>query len=171
MIDFFSSCSDEFFYFPTEDQFIINEVKKEMLEYVIEIFENNLDSNLLRFCLAKNVEHLPHDVLSEQDGFKLIERSQNAMYRNSLHASIFHRKNLLKELKTGMSPWDFELNTGKNNGMKVLGTSGEYVLSIGHAYKRGKNIKDWHRCSNNSGVELNKEDLLKIEQNNWVPEL
>ena len=26
MIDFFSSCSDEFFYFPTEDQFIIKEV-------------------------------------------------------------------------------------------------------------------------------------------------
>ena len=170
-IKFFSECEDEYFYFPSEDMLILDTVDAEILEYVTELFESNLDSNLLRFCLSNNIEHRPHHIVQDHGRFKVIEREQYAEYRNSVQASVWHRKNFLKQLKPNMSPWAFELNTGKHNGMRVLGTKDNYAITMGHGYKRGKKITNWWKCSNDTGIELNQEDLQIIETNNWMPEL
>jgi hypothetical protein len=169
MIDFFSTCTDDYFYFPTEDMFILEPVDVEILEYAINLFECNLDSNLLRFCLANDIQHRPYNTIHDYDRFQLIERTQDSDYRNGVVASIWHRENFLKQLKPGITPWKFELNTGRNNNMTVLGTKGAYALAVGHGYKRGKKILDWYKCCCGDSVKLNKADINLLETRNWVP--
>tara|TARA_B100000287_G_C20674248_1_gene794633 strand:+ start:4208 stop:4927 length:720 start_codon:yes stop_codon:yes gene_type:complete len=171
MIKFFSECTDDYFYFPTEDQVILDKVDIEIFNLAVDLFESGLHSNLIRFCLAKNMCKWPHNIVKDYGDFQLIERIQNTHYRNSLHASIWHRKNFLKQLKPGMSPWSFELSTGRENNMKVLGTKGKYGLTIGHGYKRGKKLKNWYKCNNGTSVTLNDEDFKLIEKNNWMPSI
>jgi hypothetical protein len=171
MIDYFSACLDDYFFLTTEDGFIIKEVNERILDYVTNIMTDNLDSNLLRICLTKDVSKRPHSVLEDHGDFQIIQAGDNTQYRNSLQHSIWHRQNFLKELPTQCSPWQFETDTGKHNDMTILATNSNYALHVGHGYKRGRKIHDWHRDANDRSIGLVSEEVEKIERNNWIPEL
>jgi hypothetical protein len=172
MINYFSKCTDEYFYLTTEDGFIVKPVNERILDYLSEIMVNNLDSNLLRICLTKDITHRPHNILEDLGDFQLISAGDNTKYRNSVHHSIWNRRNLLKELPIGITPWEFELNTGKHNNMLILATKSTYSLHVGHGYKRGRKIKEWYVDANDpNGHRLEESEVQKIENNNWVPEI
>ena len=180
MAGFFSTCSDEYFYWQTEDMLLIDNVDEEILDRAIELFEGNTDPSLLRFCVSNGIHHYPYDVVETHNRYQVIERVQNTVYRNSVVTSIWNRENFLKELKPMMSPWDFELKTGRHNNMRVLGTTGDFAVSVGHGYKKGKKRENWYNdCLSDNpnfytkkypiGKELNKADRELLEANNWIP--
>lgn len=171
MIKYFSKCTDDYFYLTTEDGFIINSVNSRMLNYLTEIMADNLESNLLRICLTACVSSRPHNILNDLGDFQLISAGDNTQYRNSLQHSIWNRRNFLKELPMGHSPWDFELNTGKHNNMLILATKSSHVMRVGHGYKKGRKITHWYRDVWDSNHTLEESDIQKIENNNWIPEI
>lgn len=172
MINYFSKCTDEYFYLTTEDGFIIHPVNKKIIDYLSEVMVNNLDSNLLRICLTKDLSHRSHNVVEDLGDFQLISAGDNTSYRNSLQHSIWHRQNFLKELPTGISPWGFETNTGKHNNMLILATRSAYALHVGHGYKKGRKVKEWYVDANDPrGRRLDETEVQKIENNNWIPEI
>jgi hypothetical protein len=171
MIDYFSTCTDEYFYLTTEDGFIVKPVNARVLDYLTEIMMTNLESNLLRICLTKDVSHRPHNVLDDLGDFQLISAGDNTQYRNSLQHSIWNRKNFLKELPLQCNPWEFEINTGKHNDMNILATKSIYALHVGHGYKKGHKIKEWYVDCNDRSHRLDESEVQKIENNNWVPEI
>ena len=61
-----------------------------------------------------------------------------------------------------MNLWEWELNTEcKDDGHKVMGTNGKYVLQSCHLYKQGNLKEDWHKDSESYDTMF-QEDITAV---------
>jgi len=141
---FFESIDDDFFIWLTEDQFLVKPVNFKIYNYIIGTY---LTNDLGRFGLTNDNQLRPFDFYSRQDGYDIIENHQNVEYRLSVMWSIWNKKYLLRYLKDGWAPWEFEVHgsaMAKNDKFKILGTFGDYAVRPCQAIRKG-----------NHGVPLN----------------
>ena len=176
MMDYFKGCAHESFYLTTEDGFIVEPVNKDILSMAIKTSFINPNNKFLRFNLTCDVQSRSHEVLKDYETHQLVRATQNTMYRQSLNHSIWRKDSLLDKLIPNQSPWDFELDNkrAKFDQLDVYGTRGQYAISCGHGYKKGKKIPDWYKCTHPhiTGKQgLTEEDVKYIEDKGWMPEI
>lgn len=89
-----------------------------------------------KFDLSRDRTQFPHVDFTEE----IIVSTQTARYRSSLQAAIWKKDYLLKMLKPGRTPWEFELLGEKeamNDGAVILGTR-TGVLSYDNIMLKGQ---------------------------------
>ena len=178
MIDYYSSCNNQYIYQIWEDCLIAKPVNNKILKLVEEVAA--IDKNFFKFNLTADVSTRPHTVLKSGKSADLILAGQNTRYRLSTQHCVWDRELFLQKLEKGQTPWQFELNdqASLNDGLNIYSTKREYAIYMCHLYKNGTKRSDWYNCvyGNNGnkthnvvGLDEQTKDLL--ERNKWVPEL
>lgn len=104
-----------------EDTFLRDFVNQEALNLLID--ETN-EPNVGRINLSGECVSQKHRYCyNVGDGGKYIiyENEQDAEYRLSTQISIWNKKFLLQYLTNDLSPWEFETQSCKNDGWKIVG--------------------------------------------------
>lgn len=83
-----------------------------------------------RIDLTKDVQSREHT----NDGEHIIAH-QNSRYRLSTQPSVWNKEFLLHHLKPGLSPWDFETQDPKNDGLRVIGLT-DYPINHNEGVRR-----------------------------------
>lgn len=178
MLDYYSSCSDNYIYPIWEDTFIVKPVDLKFLD----IFEHvaKTDKDFFKFNLTADVSSRPHNIIKPGDTADLIEAAQTSDYRLSTQHCIWDREIFLSKLKVNQTPWDFELNDSdsRNDGLNIYATKRNYAVYMGHLYKNGKKRAQWSDCVYGTNgncthniAGLDPKYIKFIEENNWVPEI
>ena len=157
LIKFFNSIEDEHFIFSVDDFFLIRNVNIKVLDFIKKEI-----NNVGRFSLTDQVSNKPHTVIQKQDGFEIIEMSQNAEYRKSAVWSMWSKDYFLKYFKDIMNLWQWELDTScQGDNYTVIGTTGKHVVQACHLYKQGNLKSDWYKDSESSDTMF-KEDIWTV---------
>ena len=178
MRSFYSNLKSDFFYSIWEDALILKPVNKGILEVASKLTET--DKNFFKFNLTADVSRRPNILVKEGNEYDLIVAKQNSLYRYSTQHCIWNTERFLQKIESSQSPWDFEMNHYKsfNDNLNIYATRRKFAVYMGHLYRRGKKLNNWHMCSfgpddakvhNVLGLDKKYVDIL--EQNNWVPEL
>jgi len=133
---FFESIDDEFFIYTVEDHFIVHPVNFN----VINKFYDLLDSDVGRIGLTNDNKGRPFDLYDKGNDFDIIINRDDANYRLSLLWCIWNKKYLLKYLKDGIDPHEFEISGSRKSigdGYKILSSFGEYAIHQNQAVRKG----------------------------------
>lgn len=145
LYDFYSQIDDKFYIQLTDDNFIIKNVNKELLN----IFIDNLSDTVGRVGLTADISARTcvddgskgYDNFRYVDNYQIINLKQNANYRTSTQISIWNREFALKYLEPNLTPWQFELEQSEksiNDGYDILGSLNEFVFYFAHLSSGGR---------------------------------
>jgi hypothetical protein len=158
LISFFQNVDDNHFIFSLDDFLLIRYVDIDLLEFIKDKF---IKENIHRFSLTDQVSNKSHDIIYEQKDFNIIEMGQYADYRKSAVWSMWSKDYFLKYFKDNMNLWQWELDTScKNDGYRVIGTTGKYVVQSCHLYKQGNLKPDWYKDSESIDVMFDDDKLI-----------
>ena len=144
--NYFKSIDDTHFIYGMDDHWIPREVDERVFNILSEYVK---DEKVGRINLTDDTKDRPHSHLDVNDGLMVIESDQwmpGESYRISTQYSIWNKEWMLKYLKDGMSPWEFELNgslEANNDGYRVLGSLYEYAMKNMQVVVRG-NLETLH---------------------------
>jgi hypothetical protein len=178
MKSYYSSISDDFFYSIWEDALILKPVDSGILKVASELTKK--DKKFFKFNLTADVSRRPNDLLKEGKEYDLILARQNSLYRFSTQHCIWNTEVFLDKLEVNQSPWDFELSHKKsfNDGLNIYATRRKFAVYMGHLYRRGQKMKNWHLCSFgpddakvHNVMGLDKQYVDFLEEKEWVPEI
>ena len=127
--EYLESIDDNYFIYTMEDTFIKNNINFESLNDLISICNDT--NNIGRIDLTEGILNRSFSIFDKVNNTTIIESDQYAEYRISCQMSIWNKKYILKYLKDGYSPWDFEIkgsSLAKNDGYKILGTLKENLV-------------------------------------------
>ena len=158
--NYFDNINDDYFIYMNDDCPLSRKVDEEILNILKQIATMNSNSKIGRISLTKCVSNRSHNVVGNYDKFKIIEADQNSDYRTSVQFSIWSREYFTKYAKENMTPWEYELQSSpKNDGWKVLGTSGKYCLDFYHLMRKWGVPDNWTTsCHENIQLSNSKED-------------
>jgi hypothetical protein len=158
--NYFDNINDNYFIYMNDDCPLSRKVNKEILETLKQIAIMNPNNKIGRISLTKCVSNRPHSIVKDYNNFKIIEANQNTEYRTSVQFSIWSKEYFTKHAKENMTPWEYELQPSpKNDGWKILGTSGEYCLDFYHLMRKWGVPDNWTTsCHENIQLHDNKED-------------
>lgn len=108
---------DDWFIWMMEDTFIVSDVDTEK----IALLELLAVEGVGRINLSNETVKQDHELYRNIQGFRIYENTQTANYRLSTMPSIWSKQFLLKYLRPGLSPWDFESQESINDGYRILG--------------------------------------------------
>tara|TARA_R110000765_G_scaffold83298_2_gene161961 strand:- start:522 stop:1322 length:801 start_codon:yes stop_codon:yes gene_type:complete len=125
LINFFSSIDDDHFLFSCDDILLVDYTNFEVYDKLLKYLDN---PRVGRINVSRDTVNRPHKHFDTNEDLTIIEAKQSADYRVSMALSIWRRDYFLKNLKVGMTPWEFEGQggeVGKNDGYHILGTKGD----------------------------------------------
>lgn len=162
---FFEFFEDEFFIFHGDDGVLLDNVNTELLDEMKQIMIDNSDIMKINITSAFGHSLSHYDTFKDMVEYQYKLVPQGADYRLSLNPSIWRTSYFKKYCKLGISPWDWELRPiAKNDGAILLGTSGGYVLDIGHLFRYGNlSLSPSWDYSEYTGKRLSIEDKKYIE--------
>ena len=165
-VDNVNNWAIDYFIFMNDDCPLSRDVNAEILNILIETALLNKDGNIGRICLTKDVSNRAHTVIADMGSFQIIEAPQSAEYRTSTQFSIWNRKYFMKHAKENMTPWQFELQTNpRNDGYRILGTSGTYCLDFYHLHRVYGTPNDWNlSCYERKDLTSNPEEHELIQK-------
>jgi hypothetical protein len=164
LIEFFKTFTDEYFINFIDDTILTRTVDTNKLEKLFEILQSNDD--LGKVFLTGSVVTAIKDSYFKTDLCDIegiVEVKQDANYRTSIQASIWKKDIFLKYLKPNLSPWDFEMQWPKNDGVRILSSTHNHPMVFGHIYRKGnKLINNWYD-STSENTSLPQEDRIILE--------
>ena len=151
LLTFFNDFKDEYFINMIDDTLItrLSDIKK------IELVFNYMQSNklvkkvFLHGSLTSGNKSLYGPivltpVLNLNSEFYDVNQVSN--YRSSLQSAIWSKDYFMKLLKPNMTPWDFELQHIKNDGVRILTTVKDHPTMYSHIYRKGNQlIPSWYK--------------------------
>ena len=163
--NYFETIEDKYFIYMNDDCPLSRPVDKEILNILVQTTEMNTD-NIGRVCLTKCVSNRPHSIIGDYEKFQIIEAGQDTEYRISTQFSIWSREYFIKYARENMTPWQFELQTNpRNDGYKILGTTGKHCLDFYHLMRKWGVPKDWNvSCHEKQHLDENSEDYNIIKK-------
>ncbi len=142
LIPFFKKVEEEYFTLIFEDHVLMNEVPTDK---IAELEEQLINKKAQKAMIGGGIN------LKQTKAFEgnqnLVEFSQRAAYRMSLHPAIWRKDYFLKYLSPGMTSWDFEImNDSKAiyDGAAILNYKYDYpnephLYSYLELYTKGNN--------------------------------
>lgn len=106
------AAQEQYFIWLMEDYFI-HSVNRQWLEELKAM----MNPAIGRIGLTKDVTNRPHHAYSE----RLVAANDGTMYRQSTQPSIWNKDFLLRYMKNGLTPWEFETQPTHDNFI-ILGT-------------------------------------------------
>jgi len=178
LINFFSSIDDEHFLLSCDDVFLVDHTNFEVYDKLFKYLDN---PKVGRINLDRDTVNRPHKYFDTDGDLTIIEAEQDADYRVSTTLSIWRRDYFLKNLKVGMSPWEFEGvrgEVGKNDGYHILGTKGieppdnSPVFTTNAIWRGNKKRFNFHNSNysyiNNGQNYLDSEVVKEMFDNNII---
>ena len=158
LINFFNSIEDEHFIFTVDDFFPIREVDTDLLGY---LEKKMVKEDISRIPLIDQVSNKPNSIIEKKDNFTIIEMSQEADYRKSAVWSMWSKSYFLKYMWDTMNLWEWELDVKcKNDGHRIVGTNGKYILQSCHLYEKGNLKLDWWKDSEGLDTMLAEDRVV-----------
>jgi hypothetical protein len=166
---FFNDFKDDYFINMIDDTLMTRESDVEKITRVFNYMQNNKlvkkvflhgslsDSN---FNLLGPISLNPVFELNNE----FYDVNQIANYRSSLQSSIWSIDYFLKLLKPNMTPWDFEQQHTKNDGVRILTTKLKHPTMYSHLYRKGNRlINQWYK-SVFEETKLSDEDIIILKE-------
>jgi hypothetical protein len=168
LIKFFETFTDEYFINMIDDTLMtrVSDINKMKLIFnymltnrdVKKVFlhgslTNRSDSKMLRGTILTPVIELDN---------KFYDVNQTSNYRSSLQSSIWDRNYFLNLLKPNLTPWSFETQHIKNDGVRILTTVNNDPLMFSHMYVKGNLVNNWYE-SIYENSKLPSDDITIIK--------
>lgn len=163
LIRFFESFSDEFFINIIDDTLMTRSADEFQIEYIFNYLKNNSDvgkaflhgslinDNISKLSFIPNLE------------YNLVDIPQDSNYRTSIQSAIWRKSYFLQLLKPNLTPWQFELQHIKNDGIRIISTMGNHPTMYSHLYRvGGKFMRDEWFKSVFEPTEIPFEDRDKL---------
>jgi len=171
--EFFSSIEDEHFVFACDDHLICRDVNLELFERVASLCKS--DDKVGRFDLSATIQLAESrkgqtSFYSNLENTPVLKLAQNSgksfIYKLTGQWSVWSRDYFLKYCKPHWSPWQWEMEGGKEaegDGFEILGTKDNWCVKkieglSGSQFPGVLNVKYLH-----------KADVQEILSNNWCP--
>ena len=123
-----------------EDYYLIEPVKKDIIEQCIELYEGYPDT-LLRFDLTNDRRYNGAAIDRGRYGdIELVETLSGSEYQMSFQAGIWNRLLMLSLVPPGANPWLTEIGLQPPPTMKVFGTKQEPVIYANIARSGGESV-------------------------------
>lgn len=100
-----------------EDSWILS-VNHEQLE-ILKFLRNCPNVGRINLCHASVLQK--HNVFGNIRGLKVLENTQDALYRICTQPSIWNRDFALQYMQKDLTPWQFETQPAFNDGWRILG--------------------------------------------------
>jgi len=166
LIDYFKNFEDRYFINMCDESLMtrpsdINKIRK--------VYDYMLNNRLVKKCfligsLSSGDKSLLGDInltpVEELDGM-FHDVNQTCDYRSSVQSAIWSTDYFLQLLKPNQSPWEFETQHVKNDGIRILTTIKDHPTMYSHLYARGKYLDDWY-SSVFEDTRLSDEDINQI---------
>jgi len=137
---------DEYIIFMLDDYTPIDYLNIEIYNKLCSLME--ADEKIVRCSLGCDLLYFSLTVvIDSQDGYDIIEQTQESEYRITCQPSIWKTKYLVSFLRKSMNPWHFETNNNPSDGYRMIGTKDKY------AYR-------WSKETALSGLNPNKVNIL-----------
>jgi hypothetical protein len=169
LFKYFNTFKDEYFINMIEDTLMtrpanINKIKT-VFDYILKNKEvkkvflhgsltNRSNSKMLRGTLLTPIKELNNE---------FYDVNQTSNYRTSLQSSIWNVEYFLKTLKPNQTPWDFENQHIKNDGVRILTTINNDPFMFSHVYVKGELSNEWYK-SIYENTSLSEEDTILIKK-------
>jgi len=157
LLKFFESFDDEYFIYMIDDTLMTRPANIEKIKLGFDYMLNNTEVKkvFLQGSLAyeAGVGVLQSTVLTPIDELngEFHDVNQISNYRTSLQTAIWNRDYFLSLLKPNHSPWDFELQHIKNDGVRILTTTNNHPIMFSHIYIKGALNNLWYKSMYEEG--------------------
>lgn len=162
LIKYFNHFEDEYFIYFTDDTPIIRSVNSNRIK---ELYSHMLKDKIINkiFISGTLTENSKEYNI---DGLNLVEINQNSDYRTSVQTAIIKTTYIKKYLKPNQSPWDFELQNSKNDGLKILSVKMDETAPIiwTHMYRDKTGLTDNWDTSMKTGLKMYDKDKIIIKK-------
>lgn len=161
LLPFFKSISDPYFLYLWDEQFPCTTANHTIISRMeTAIAEDRAQTAYLAFQEC----HRPGHKIFDSD---VVEISQRAPYRTSIHTSIWRTERFLRYLRPGMTAWDFE----QKNMVESM-SDGDVVIESAPE-KHGMYVFDIYRAGiyNDKEYDLRIRDMLDQDGRNKVEEM
>ena len=146
-----------------EDYYLIEPVKKDVIELGIELF-HAYPNTLLRFDLTNDRRYNGKAKdLGKYGDIDLVETPFNSEYQMSFQAGIWNRRLILSLVPGGATPWLTEVGIQPPEEMRVFGTKQLPVNYQNIANSGGESVQY-------SYGEIPEEHMLVMRERGWVDE-
>jgi hypothetical protein len=151
LIKFFNSFDDDYFINMIDDTLMTrpSDVEKVKLGFDYMLANPLVKKVFLHGSLTSGNPNLFGDLkltpVSELNNL-FYDINQTSNYRSSLQSAIWSKDYFIKLLKPNMTPWDFELQHIKNDGVRILTTVKDHPTMYSHIYRKGNQlIPSWYK--------------------------
>ena len=166
LIEYFSKFNEEYFINVCDESLMtrMSDVSKVQLG-----LDYMLKNRLVKKCfligsLSSGNKALLGDIeltpVQELNGV-FYDVNQTCDYRSSVQSAIWSTDYFLQLLKPNQSPWEFETQHVKNDGVRILTTVKDHPTMYSHLYARGYYLPDWYQ-SVFEDTKLSDEDIQHI---------
>ena len=161
LIKYFKDFDEEYFINLVDDTLIIREVDVDRID---ELFSFMKESDITKIFLSGS---LVESYRSHEYGkMGLLEIKQSSTYRTSVQPAIIKTSYWMKYLKPKQTPWEFELQNSKNDGLSILSVKINESAPIiySHLYRAGPGLmREWY-ISKKTKLTMYDEDKTIIKK-------
>lgn len=170
LLNFFNTFEDDYFINMIDDTLMTRPADIYKIEKVFNYMLRNKD--VKKCFLQGSLSIGGKDLLGEIDYYPIEELdntfcdvSQTANYRTSIQSAIWSTEYFLQVLKPNLTPWDFELQHLKNDGVRILTTRSNHPIMFSHLCSKLSTelMPNWTK-SMYEATELPMEDVRTILQ-------
>jgi hypothetical protein len=166
LIDYFKSFEDQHFINMCDESLMTrpSDINKVRIAFDYMLKNRLVKKSFLIGSLSSGNKALLGDIeltpVEELNGM-FHDVNQVCDYRSSVQSAIWSTDYFLQLLKPNQSPWDFETQHAKNDGVRILTTLKDHPTMYSHLYARGRYLPDWYQ-SVFENTKLNDEDINHI---------
>ena len=163
LIKFFNQFKDEFFINMIDYTLMTRKADEHQIKYLFELIKK--DDLIGKIFLHGSLTSFNKYETLKNDKYDLILINQNCEYRSSIQSAIWRTSYFLQMLKPNLSPWEFELQHIKNDGVKIISTKTNHPTMYSHLYRVGGKfqVNDWYK-SVFEPTQLPDEDIKLIKE-------
>jgi hypothetical protein len=168
LIEYFTEFKDEYFINICDDSLMTRVADIQKIQLGLDYM---LKNRLVKKCfligsLSSGNKALLGDIeltpVEELEGV-YHDVNQVCEYRSSVQSAIWSTDYFLQTLKPNQSPWEFETQHVKNDGIRILTTVKDHPTMYSHLYSRNCLLPDWYQ-SVFENTRLTDEDIQHISK-------
>jgi len=149
VIRFLSAMPDPFFIWMLEDYWLTRPVDTRAVASLEDYLSLHLDVYRIDLTSDRLFSGCPKTDVGSWNGLDLFTTPNDCAYQNSIQACVYNKAHLLRLLRPGLTPAQFELEVAVPPGLQVLGTRQCPVCytiawGTGHAGLNLENIPSEH---------------------------
>ena len=130
---FFNNINDEYILTLFEDQFPINTINVEGINYILNYMKKNKNCSYCTLCDQPSFgRDTNEEIICNNNNLFLFKRNLKCKLKICLQVNLWNKNYFLKYLKNNLNPWKFEIEMSKlaiNDNYYALSTS-NYNISI-----------------------------------------